>query len=96
MRRLGACICEDDIWRERDQLRRVSANAVGIARGPTNIEAHVAAVGPAQLLQGLQEPRDAGLPFRIVRGMVHQHADPLYLLGLLRARREWPRNRRSA
>ena len=41
---------------------------VGIARGPASVDPHVAAVGPAQLLQPLQKCRDAGLPFRIVRG----------------------------
>ncbi len=44
------------------------ANALGIARAPADVDPHVAAVGPAQLLQPLQERRDAGLPFRIVRG----------------------------
>jgi hypothetical protein len=48
------------------------------------------------LLQPLQEPRDAGLSFRIVRGQVHKHADPTRPLALLRARRERPRGRRAA
>jgi hypothetical protein len=55
-----------------------------------------AAVGPAQLLQPLQERRDAGLSFRIVRGQVHKHADPTRPLALLRPRRERPRDRRAA
>ena len=59
---------EDDVRRERDQFRRVFANVVGIARAPAIVDPHVAAVGPAQLLQHLQERRDAGLRFRIVRG----------------------------
>ena len=59
---------QDDVRRERDQFRRVSANAVGIAPAQRDVDPHVAAVGPAQLLQPLQERRDAGLPFRIVRG----------------------------
>ena len=42
--------------------------SVGIARGPADVDPHVAADGPAQLLQPLQERRDAGLTFRIVRG----------------------------
>ena len=49
--------------------------SVGIARGPAGVDPHVAAVGPAQLLQPLQECRDAGLRFRIVRGRGHEHAD---------------------
>ena len=53
-------------------------------------------IGPAQLLQPLQERRDAGLRFRIVRGCGHEHADAPHPLGLLRARRERPRRRRAA
>ena len=68
---------------------------VGIARGPAGVDPHVAAVGPAQLLQPLQERRDAGLRFRIVRGRGHEHADAPHPLGLLRARRERPRSRRA-
>ena len=87
---------QDDVRRERDQFRRVFANVVGIARGPAGVDPHVAAVGPAQLLQPLQERRDAGLCFRIVRGRVHEHADAPHPLGLLRARGERPRGRRAA
>ena len=47
-------------------------------------------IGPAQLRQRLQECRDAGLKFRIVRGCGHEHADAPHPLGLLRARRERP------
>ena len=60
------------------------------------VDPHVAAVGPAQLLQPLQERREAGLSFRIVRGQAHEHADAPHPLGLLRARRERPRGRRAA
>ena len=44
------------------------------------------AVGPAQLLEGLYERHVARLPFRIVRGQVHEHADATNPIGLLRAR----------
>ena len=87
---------QDDVRRERDQFRRVSADAFGIARAPAIVDPHVAAVGPAQFLQPLQERRDAGLSFRIVRGQVHEHADAPHPLALLRARRERPRSRRAA
>ena len=63
---------------------------------PSGIDPHVAPIGPAQLLQPLQERRDAGLIFRIVRGCGHKHADAPHPLGLLRARRERPRRRRAA
>jgi hypothetical protein len=49
--------------------------------------AHVAAVGPAQLLQPVPERRDADRRLRIVRGQVHKHADPTRPLALLRERR---------
>ena len=56
-------IRQDNVRRERDQFGGVSANAVGIVRGPAGVNPHVAAVGPAQLLQRLQERREAGLCF---------------------------------
>ena len=65
---VAAASGQDDVRRERDQFRRVFANVVGIARAPAGVDPHVAAVGPAQFLQPLQERRDAGLAFRIVRG----------------------------
>ena len=87
---------QDDIRRERDQFRRVSTGSVGIARPPAIVDPHVAADGPAQFLQPLQERSDAGLRFRIVRDQVREHADATHPLGLLRARRERPRSRRAA
>ena len=87
---------QDDVRRERDQFRRVFANAVGIARAPANVDPHVAAVGPAQLLQPLHERRDAGLmiPDR-PRAAGHEHADAPHPLALLRARGKRPRRRRA-
>jgi hypothetical protein len=60
------------------------------------VDSHVAAVGPAQLLQALHECRNAGLPFHIVRGYIREHADAPHALALLRARRERPRRRCAA
>jgi hypothetical protein len=48
------------------------------------------------LLQLLPERRNARLSFRIVRGQIHQNADPPRPLALLRPRRERPRGRRAA
>jgi hypothetical protein len=48
------------------------------------------------LLQRVQKRRAAGLPFRIVRGQVHEHPDAPHALGLLRARDERPPDRRAA
>ena len=87
---------QDDVRRERGQFRRVSANLGGIGRGPAGVDAHVAADGPAQLRQPLQERPEAGLKFRIVRGCGQEHADAPHALGLLRARGERPRDCRTA
>ena len=56
-------------------------NVVGIGLAQRYVDPHVAAVGPAQLLQPLQERREAGLSFRIVRGEAHEHADAPHPLG---------------
>src|SRR5215510_12348149 len=87
---------QDDVRRERDQFRRVSAKEFGIARAPTILDPDVAADGPTQLLQALQERRVASLSFRIVRAQVHEHADAPHPLALLRMRRERPSRRRAA
>jgi hypothetical protein len=47
------------------------------------------------LLQVLHERREACLSFHIIGGEVHEHTDAAYPLAL-RARREWPRRRRTA
>src|SRR4029453_13876835 len=86
----GASTSHEDVRRQRGQFRRVSTNVVG--RGPASVDLQVAAVAPAQLLQGLCERREAGLSFCIVRGHIHEHADTSHPLALLRARREWPRS----
>jgi hypothetical protein len=44
----------------------------------------------------LQKRSDAPLPFRIVRGQVHEHADTPHLLRLLCVRRERPGSHRTA
>ena len=88
---------QDDVRRERDQFRRVFANVVGIARGPASSRsARCGRSVQPNCCQPLQERRDAGLQFRIVRGRGHEHADAPHPLALLRARRERPRRRRAA
>src|SRR5262249_36774385 len=78
------------------QFCRLSAKAVGIARAPAEVDAHVAADRPAGFLQPLQERRETRLSFRIVWAEVHEHADPPDPFALLRARRERPGRRRAA
>src|SRR5215813_6365324 len=87
---------QDDVGRECNQFRRVSANALGVARAPADVDANVATVGPAQLRQRLRERQDAPLRYRIVHRETHEHTDPPHPLRLLRARRERPRGRRAA
>jgi hypothetical protein len=63
-----AAMGQNDVRRERGQFRSVSDNFGGIGRGPANVDPHVAADTPAQLLQSLKECPDARLKFRIVGG----------------------------
>src|SRR5262245_29749566 len=65
------------------------ANFVGIGRGPVNIDAHIAADGPPQLCERLQECRQPNLNLCIICGCGKKHADashPLILLGACRDR----------
>src|SRR5262249_14981578 len=78
---------QDHVRHERDQFRRVSATAVGVARAPTVVDLQVATDGPAQLLQPLCQRGDAARRFRVVGGQVHQCADAPHALALLRSRR---------
>ena len=84
---------QNDVGRERSQFRRVPANLGGIGRGPAGVDAHVAADGPARLLQSLLECPHTGLKFHVARGSGQQHTDAPYALGL-RTRGHRP-NRRT-
>ncbi|MGB8111907.1 MAG: hypothetical protein WCF41_21920, partial [Pseudolabrys sp.] len=63
---------------------------------PSVLNLQIAPVGPAQLLQFLKERRDACLPFRIVFGKRHEHADTPSPLALLCLSHERPRCRSAA
>src|SRR5215831_4790966 len=80
---------------ERVRRRREPANVVHFVAGPAHLDLHVAADGPARLLQALQKRPVARLSERIVGGKVNEHADAPHPL-LLRPRREWPSRRRAA
>jgi hypothetical protein len=71
-----------------EQLQPFSAHAVFVKREPSR----VAAVVPAQLLQGLCEGGEPGLSFYIVRGQIREHADAPHALPMLRVRGERPRD----
>ena len=77
-----------NVGRKRDQFRRVSPNAFGIARTPAQVDANVAPIGPAQLRERLRKHEDPGLLYRIVRRKQCKHADAPHSLRLLRMRRE--------
>jgi hypothetical protein len=52
---------EDYIWRKRNQLCRIFANAVSIAAGVAIVDLNIAAHRPAKFLERLKERPDAGL-----------------------------------
>src|SRR5262245_45932848 len=86
----------DDVRREGDQFRRVSATALDIRCSKAVVNPDVTAVCPSQLLQSLQQRPHARLCLRIVLRQVHQHADAPHPLSLLRLRPEWPCRRRAS
>src|SRR5205807_1125705 len=74
---------QDDIRRERDQLRSVSAKAIEIAGAPAVFDPYVAADGPTQLGQPLRERCDAFQSSLIALDRAHEHADAPHALALL-------------
>jgi hypothetical protein len=78
-----------DIWRKRDQLRRVFANALGIASPEPDIGPQIATFRPAELLELLTKRGEIGCGFRIVFGDALEHAQTAHPGWLLR-----PRDRR--
>src|SRR5262245_43770502 len=67
-RRYGtARLRQDDLWGERDQVRRVPTQVVGISTSKAVLDPDVVADGPARLLETLRKCRQSSLSFRIVR-----------------------------
>src|SRR5262249_17598873 len=97
-RRSDRCaLRKDEVGLQRDEFLRKSSHRLDVAGcRPAGVDPDIAALCPAELLKSLTQRRDAGLPYRIVRGEWHEHADAPHTLGLLRARRERPSGRRSA
>src|SRR5215470_10116501 len=83
---------DDDVRLQANQFDCGSAQALGLAVAPANIEPSIAVV-PAELLKSLLEGRKITLSQRVTFSHCHQHADASHLAGLLRACRERPRNR---
>jgi hypothetical protein len=92
-RRRSGAMRQYHVRHERDQFGRMPANLGGIGCGPAGMDLHVAADGPAQKRQPLQERPEEGLILRIIRGCGQEHADASHPRGLLRARGERPRSR---
>jgi hypothetical protein len=84
------------VRRERGQFHRLFAVTHGIGIPLAKINPHIAALGPAQLLQLLLKSRDTLPQIRIVRSDRAEYADPPHALALLRWCRERPRNGRPA
>src|SRR5262249_12778678 len=91
-----AGISNDDVRRECDQFRGVFAGSVDIASGPADVEARVAAGGPAQFRQLLHDRGELSLALPIALARRQEHADAAHALWLLRSRRKRPRCRRAA
>src|SRR5215471_11249438 len=66
---------------------------VDTARGPADVKARIAAVGPAQFRQPLDESGELSPPPRIALVRTQEHADAPHPFALLRACRERPRGR---
>jgi hypothetical protein len=74
-----------NVGRKRGQFRRKFGNGIGMAAGPADVDADIAAVAPAELLQALCEGVDASLKCPVVRRARNELADPSHRW--LRARR---------
>src|SRR6516164_6801085 len=104
----GACLLQhrrgdrcalrkNEVGLQRDEFLRKSLHRLGVAGcRPAGVHPDIAALCPAELLKSLPQSRDAGLPYRIVRGEWHDHADAPHPFALLRARRERPGDRCAA
>src|SRR5262249_16974877 len=86
---------DDDVRLQANQFDCGSAQALGLAVAPANIEPSIAVV-PAELLKSLLEGRKITLSQRVTFSHCHQHADAPHLAGLLRPRRERPCRCRAA
>jgi hypothetical protein len=63
----------------------VFAEFIGVAFGPSGIDADIAAINPAQLLKRLDECRMAGLRFCVIRSDTVKHSKEPHTIGLLGA-----------
>src|SRR5262249_56213794 len=75
---------EGGVGGEGDQLFCEHLELIWPVGCKPDVDPDVAALGPSELLQSLPERSKLGLCFRIVLGVVHQHADASHAVGLLR------------
>src|SRR5262249_18833753 len=92
----GRAACKNDLRRGGNQLSGESSKNARIARGPAIVYANVAALDPSQLAPRGFECPDAQQCFCIAGTKAHDHADFVYPLVVLCARRQRPRGRRRA
>ena len=69
---------------------------IGAGRRKTVIDADIAALCPAEVLEPLAKCREAGVGLRVVLGIADEHADPPQLARLLRSHHERPHGHRAA
>src|SRR6516225_1742980 len=86
---------QDNVGREPDQFRGVSASFLGVAFGPAHVDADVASNDPPGLRQRLLERPEPSLKVCIICGDREKHAYAPYALSLLPPRRDRP-SRRAA
>jgi hypothetical protein len=81
---------ENHFRRGCHQLSGEAADTAGIDAGPAIVDAKIATLAPAALLEALAECRHAGLRLRIAFGGPDQRADPAHALAWLRPRHKRP------
>jgi hypothetical protein len=83
-------LAENHIWSETNDFPGKAICQFGVGCTPTNVDPHIAFIGPAQAPQRLPERIHARLPLWIIRA-ANKHADAPHLLLLLRKCSERPR-----
>ena len=76
--------------------RATPRNSSARSRGPADVKAGIAAVGPAQFRQPLRKGGELGPPLWVALARTQEHADAPHPVALLRAHRERPRDRCAA
>jgi hypothetical protein len=90
---VGTAGGKDQIGAHPRQLRRVSADKLGLGGGPAHVKAKVFPLAPSQSLECLRKCcRIRPVRWLAFRG-IHEHTDAPHALALLPARRERPRCR---